>query len=159
MNFSPLSISRIACLLLYSACLNNVFAGAIYQWTDPWGHIQYSKTQIPGSMLSDLTELPKQQKVTEQQKQQAVLNKMQKIDNANTHIQQKKVQDKFVQQQIRNKDVHCRKLRSLLSDVRLRNARFTMDYYYPGYPNYRRYDYADKTLEQNLYWQLREHCR
>ncbi len=164
MIFSQLSIGRTFCLPFYllmcSACLNNVFAEAIYQWSDPWGHIQYSKTQAPGSMLSNLTELPKQQKVTEQQKQKAMLNKIQKIDKANSHIQQENATKQFIQQQIRNKEAHCRKLRTLLSDVRLRNARLTIDYYYyPGHPNYRRHNYSDEVLERDLYWQIREHCR
>ena len=160
MNINQCSIGQIFCLLLCSVGLNNVFAEAIYQWTDPWGHIQYSKTQVPGSMLSDLTELPKQQKVTEQQKQQAMLNKMHKINKSNSLLQQENAKDKYILQQIRNKDDQCRKLRTLLSDVQMRNTRITVDYrYYPGYPNYRRYNYADRALERDLYWQLREHCR
>ena len=92
-----------------------------------------------------------------------MLNKMHKIDNTNSLLQQENAQDKFIQQQLRNKNDQCRKLRMLLSDVRLRNSRITIDYYYypgySGYPYYGRYNYADRALERDLYWQLREHCR
>ncbi|MCK5666637.1 MAG: hypothetical protein KAI17_24275, partial [Thiotrichaceae bacterium] len=42
-----------------------VSADTIYQWTDPWGQIKYSKTQVSGSMISELTEIPEMQTSTE----------------------------------------------------------------------------------------------
>ena len=45
-------------------------------------------------MLSELTELPESQVSTEQRKQEAMLNKIQEIKNANTRYQQKKTTEK-----------------------------------------------------------------
>ncbi|WP_198263288.1 DUF4124 domain-containing protein [sulfur-oxidizing endosymbiont of Gigantopelta aegis] len=41
-------------LLLLCVSQTN-FAETIYQWSDSWGHIQYSKTPVSGAMISPVT--------------------------------------------------------------------------------------------------------
>ena len=171
MNFIQLSKALFFSGSIFFCCLQGVFADTIYQWTDPWGQVKYSKIQVQGSMVSELTELPKSQISTEQQKQDAILNKMQEIKNANTLYQQKKHTDKLLMQKRIIKEKHCQALRNALADVRLRNARryYPGNYYFPGqnfYPSrsyYGRYeyyrDYNYDFLENDLYKEIREYCR
>ena len=164
-----------SCPLLLAGSFT-VFADTIYQWTDEWGQIKYSKTAVPGSMISDLTELPKTQEFTEQQKQQAMLNKMQKMNKASSLNKQQKAAEKFLRQQNKRSENHCRKLRNLLTDVRLRNTRryyYQDNFYLPGAPYYPGrpyypggpyypgvYDYYPYDfLEQDLNREIREYCR
>ena len=172
MSLIKLSKYLIFCALPALFFSQSVFSDTIYQWTDPWGQIKYSKTQVSGSMVSELTELPKIQESTEQQKQEAMLNKLQKIENANTLYRQKKSEAKFLKQQDKNNENHCRKLRNLLADIRLRSTRiyyrdryyFSGNYYSRRGPYFRdRFnhypDYSYDLLENDLYWEIRQNCR
>lgn len=172
MNFMQLSKRLFFSGSIFLCCLHGVSADTIYQWSDPWGQVKYSKTQVQGSMVSELTELPESQISTEQQKQEAMLNKMQAIRNANKLYKQKKNTEKFLKQQKNIKEKHCRILRDMLTDIRLRNVRryYPGNYYYPGqnfYPArnyyYGRYgyymDYNYDLLENDIYIEIREYCR
>ena len=143
---------------LFSLCyVHDAFSDTIYQWTDQWGQVRYSKTQVPGSMVSELKELPRIEEFTEQQKQQAMLRKMQQMKNENTLLKNQKITEKLLQQQNKQNEQYCRQLRDMLANVRLRkNRRYYWNYYYlpGGYDRYR-YDF----LEQDLFWQIREYCR
>jgi ATP phosphoribosyltransferase regulatory subunit HisZ len=123
-------------------------------------------------MVSELTELPHIEESSEQQKQEAMLRKMQKMKNANVIRRQKKSAEKFLKQQSKRNENHCRNLRNILADVRLRNIRkYDLDtYYFPavhyysgraynsgGYGYYTRYPYD--FLEKDLDWEIREYCR
>ncbi len=158
------------CSLFCLVFSNEASADTIYQWTDPWGQIKYSKTQVSGSMVSELTELPKMQIFTDHQKQQAMLIKLKEIKHTNSIYLEKKSEKKFLMQQRKQNENHCRKLRSMLSDIRLRNTRR----YYPGYfygdPYYQgrayfpgryiyAYDYQYDFLENDLYREIRGYCR
>ncbi len=160
-------------LLSYSSIVS---ADIIYQWTDPWGKIQYSKTQVPGSSISDLTVLPRQQKVTAQQKQQAMLQKMATINKNNAWRNQQQNYEKQMQLHKRQSVQHCRKLRTLLADIRASNTRqyFWSRNYYPGgayyYGDIRNSDryparyldpyyYQDQFMEQDLQREIRTFCR
>lgn len=152
------------CIFLY--CSHRALADTIYQWTDPWGQVKYSKTQVQGSMLSELTELPKSQVSTEQQKQEAMVKKMQKIQNVSVLYQQKETTEKLLKQQKIIKKKHCQILQNKLKDIQLKNSRryYPDNYYFPRkdfYPaiNYyhRRYEYD--LLENDLYKEIREYCR
>lgn len=171
-NFIQLSKWLFFSGSIFLCCSDGVFADTIYQWTDPWGQLKYSKTQVQGSMVSELTELPKSQISTEQQKQEAMLNKMQEIKNANTLYQQKKITEKLLKQQKIIKEKHCQILRNTLADIQLKNARryYPGNYYFPGqnfyparnyyhgrYGYYRDYNYD--LLENDLYKEIRKYCR
>jgi len=161
-------------LIFTSLCLCcpcGVLADTIYQWTDPWGQVKYSKTQVQGSMISELTELPESQVSSEQQKQEAMLNKMQVIKKDNDYYQQKKHTDKALKQQRIIKEKHCQTLRNTLAELKLNNTRryYTGNYYYPGqelYPArnyYGRYGYYRdnnyNVLKNDLYKEIRKYCR
>jgi len=170
-----LTVSKwlIYCSLFCVFCSHRVFAETIYQWTDPWGQVQYTKTPVPGSMVSELTELPDTQASTEQQKQAAMLKKIQEIKQANIIYKQKKSSGKIFSQQRQRKGNHCRKLRNLQQDVRLGNIRkydYLNNFYAPGYYFYPgrpdRYggydyfpDYPDELLEKKLNSEIRDYCR
>lgn len=155
-------------LLLFSALL---YADTIYQWTDPWGNIQYSKTAVPGSSVSDLKELPPKRKVTESQKQNAMLRKIWEIDQINTLRKNKHAYKKQLQFQKRKSDELCRKLRNYLADVRERNTRqyYWQRFYYPDtglyYKRYTSeyyidpYYYQDQFMEQDMERDIRSYCR
>lgn len=156
---------------IFLFCSQTVFSDTIYQWTDPWGQVQYSKTQVQGSMVSELTELPKSQVSTEQRKQEAMLNKMQEIKNANALYQQKKYAEKLLKKQKMIKEKHCQVLRNTLADIQLKNARryYPDNYYFPGknlYPmrsyyhgRYEYYrDYRYDFIENDLYKEIRKYC-
>ena len=172
MNFIQLSKRLFICGCVFLCCSYGVSADTIYQWTDPWGQVKYSKTQVQGSMLSELTELPESQVSTEQRKQEAMLNKIQEIKNANTRYQQKKTTEKLLKQQKLIKQKHCQILRNTLADIQLRNSRryYPDNYFFPGqnfYParNYSqgRYgyyrDYNYDFLENDLYIEIQKNCR
>lgn len=172
MNISQLSKWLYFCGGLFLGFSHGVFADTIYQWTDQWGQIKYSKMQVPGSMVSELTELPELQVVTEQQKQEAMLNKIQEMKNTNTRYKQKKTTEKFLKQQKIIKDKHCRVLRNMLADVKLRNSKryypghyyFSEQYFYSGrnyFPNRYGYypGYSYDFLENDIYREIREYCR
>ena len=123
-------------------------------------------------MISELTELPKSQISTEQQKQEAVLNKKQEIKHANTLYQQKKDTEKWLKQQRIIREKHCRILRNTLADIQLEKTRryYPGNYYFPGqnfYPQRNYYhgrygfyrDYNYDLTENNLYREIREYCR
>lgn len=145
------------------------FADTIYQWTDQWGQVRYSKTQVPGSMVSELTALPEIQEFTEQQKQDAMLRKLQQMNFDNESLRKKKSSQKLLKQHKRISDEHCRKLRDMLADVRLGNTRkyYWDSYYFPGSPYYqgryypfgRYHNYRYDFLEQDLFWEIRQYCR
>lgn len=146
------------------SCLKEVYAETIYQWTDPWGQIQYSKTPVSGSSVSELTELPEARKVTEQQKQDAMLKKIQEMKNSNKLLKQKNSEQKYLRQQAIKNDNHCRKLRNLLTDVKLRKTRlynlpaasyYQRHYYFPDQYDYSLYD----NLENDLHWEIQKYCR
>lgn len=177
------TIVLLQSLFLYSllslCCSLPVFADTIYQWTDPWGQVQYSKTPVSGAMISELTELPKKQGSSEQQKQQAMLKKMQEMHRSQALYKQKKSTEKYIRQQNKKNENHCRSLRNLLTDVLLRNTRkyyYRDNYYFPGAPYYPgdlyysggsyypgRYDYTldypYDFLKNDLSREIREYCR
>ncbi len=166
MNFIQLSKWLFFSYSIFLYCSVGVFAATIYQWTDPWGQVKYSKTQVQGSMVSELTELPKSQISTEQQKQDAMLNKMQEIKKAKALYQQKKTIKKLIKQQKMIKEKNCQKLRNTLVDIQLKNTRknYPGKYYYSDqnfyhgmYGYFRDYNYD--LLENNLYKEMREYCR
>lgn len=153
----PVLYSYLSSLFLFSSSC--VFADVIYQWTDPWGQIQYSKTPVRGAMISELTELPKSQVMTEQAKLEAMLNKMQKIKNENAFEQKNMDIEKRLNQQKILKNKHCRMLREQLSDIRVRNSRVNyLNNYYPQRYGYYS-DYSYRTLENDLYANIRQYCR
>ncbi len=153
-------------ILLVLYC-SSATADTIYQWSDPWGQVQYSKTPVPGAMVSDLTELPETQETTEQQKQEAMLNKIQEMRGADLRRNQKNMLEKRLKQQNRKDEVYCNRLRNNLADVRLsitRSHSLLTHHYFPGVfflpgghgflPNLH-YD----ILERNLYREIRNNCR
>ncbi|HNP26809.1 MAG TPA: hypothetical protein PKM20_08715, partial [Nitrosomonas sp.] len=86
-----------------------------------WGQIQYSKTPIPGAMISDLTELPEVLETTELQKQEAMVRKLQELKQNNLQrIQQQAAQERLKAQALETKH-HCNHLRSLMTDIQLHN--------------------------------------
>ena len=92
-------------------------ADTIYQWSDPWGQIQYSKTPVPGAMVSDLTELPETQETTEQQKQDAMVRKLQEMKQRNLNrIKQAEIQEQLKSNALDEKN-HCKQLRILMADM------------------------------------------
>jgi hypothetical protein len=149
-----------------SLCYSQLsFSDTIYQWTDPWGQIKYSKTQVQGSMVSDLTELPESQESTEQQKQDAMVRKMQKIQEANEAYQQKKSAEQLLQQQKISKQRHCQALRNRLKDVQANNSGlYVQGNYYRRhnlYPERKYYPgrYGYNFLVNDLYQEIKEYCR
>ncbi len=171
-DYSRSEIIAVAGLLYLLSYSPVVSADIIYQWTDPWGQIQYSKTPEPGSSISDLTVLPQQQKVTAQQKQKAMLQKMATINKKSVWRNQQQDYEQQMQLHNRQSVQHCRKLRNFLADVRVRNSRqyFWSRYYHPGRPYYgdirspdlypdHYYYYQDQYLEQDLQREIRRFCR
>lgn len=168
-----MTISRryIAFVVLLFCILPAAHADTIYQWSDPWGQIQYSKTPVPGSMISSLSKLPERQSVTEQQKQDAMLRKMQAIKDSSQRDLDEKSVAQLLAGQRQQKEQYCRKLRSMLADVKSVNSQ---KYYYPrgfyysnrryyqgrGYTNYDYYPLVQYDfLEMDLYGEIRKNCR
>ncbi len=173
MNFNVIGnrcLKLVFLLMLILFCIE-LQAETIYQWSDPWGQIQYSKTPVSGASVSDLTELPPQKKLTARQKQEAMLQKMRQINQENSFRKNKQAYKKQIQFQKRQSDEHCRQLRSLLTDIQVRNNRqyYWEPYYYPGslyywdrytperYPE--PYYYQDQFMEQDLQREIRNYCR
>lgn len=97
-------------------------ADTIYEWTDSWGQKQYSKQSVPGSMISELTELPKVQELTEQQKQAAMFMKLQEMRQSDRLREKKKAGEKNLKQQKTAAENYCTQLRTLLINVQHTNA-------------------------------------
>ncbi len=112
-----ISIKLVWLGLLLSGYTLNACSETIYQWSDPWGQLQYSTTPVPGATVSDLTELPETTKTTAQQKQNAMIIKLQKMKQKNI---QRKLQSASRQQSkiqaIKEKN-HCKQLRALKADL------------------------------------------
>ena len=100
-----------------------VCADVIYQWTDPWGQRQYSKTPVPGAMISDLKELPEVKETTEQQKQEAMFSKLQQMRQMDMVLKQENLDKKNAQQNQRYLQKYCTQLQNTLMDVQLNHAR------------------------------------
>lgn len=168
-NFNIHEIIRLLVVIVFMTLSNDVLSETIYQWTDQWGQVQYSKKPVPGSMVSELTEMPKTNVVTEQQKQDAMLRKMRQINNDNARLKNQANAQQLLLQQKRQSQKHCQALRTMLSDLRLGNIRrhpwntypLSRRYYYPGRPyiwdNYSHYRYD--FLERDLHEQIRTYCR
>lgn len=100
-----------------------ISADIIYQWHDEWGQLQYSKEPVPGAMISDLTELPEVQETTELQKQEAMFRKMQEMRQSVFLRKKNKSIENDVKRQQLNSRNYCAKLRNMLMDLQLSNAR------------------------------------
>ncbi|SER86241.1 hypothetical protein SAMN05421690_11162 [Nitrosomonas sp. Nm51] len=114
----------IKLLLIGLILLNFSFltiAETIYQWSDPWGQIQYSKTPVPGAMVSDLTELPKLTATTEQQKQDAMVRKLQEMKQKKLLQNQNTATQQMLSEQALQTKNYCRQLRLLIADIQTRN--------------------------------------
>lgn len=140
--------------LLFLCHLSSALADTIYQWSDPWGQIQYSKKPVPGAMISDLTELPEQQETTEQQKQAAMVRKLNEIKQDNLRrAQTKTTQQNLKKQASLEAKNHCTKLYNLLNDIRLTNLSYFSvlgpPYFY-GYYGF---------LEYEISREIQTHCR
>ncbi|SET47599.1 protein of unknown function [Nitrosomonas marina] len=105
-------------LLFYSLTTS---AETIYQWSDPWGQIQYSTTPVPGAMVSDLTELPRTSPTTEQQKQDAMVRKLQKMQQLKSIRKQKKTEQLLIDEKMLQTKTYCRQLRMQITDLQVRN--------------------------------------
>lgn len=149
-----MKINTVLLLLLMFCALPSVFAETIYQWSDQWGQLQYSKTPVPGSMVSELTELPVVQELNEQQKQAAMFKKIQEmrqidfLRNKNAFIE-----DNIKQQQLNMKN-YCAQLNNMLMDVQIRNANnlFYIDQFsFLGHYN--------AFLENDYRKEIRKYCR
>lgn len=108
----------------------HVYAETIYQWSDPWGQVQYSKTPVPGAMISDLTELPAPRETTEQQKQEAMVRKLQKMRQDNIRFSHAEVERQTLNTKELNDNAYCEQLRNLMFEVQLANLR---QYSLPGF--------------------------
>ncbi len=149
-----MKIISVSLLLLTLCALPSVFAETIYQWSDPWGQLQYSKTPIPGSMVSELTELPAVQELNEQQKQAAMFRKIQEMRQTDFLRKKKEtIEDNAKQQQLNLKN-YCTQLNNMLMDVQIRNANnlFYIDQFsFLGHYNV--------FLENDYRKEIRKHCR
>ena len=134
--------------------LSNVLAETIYQWSDEWGQLQYSKTPVPGAMVSELTVLPDVQELTEEQKQAAMFRKLQEMRQSNL-LREK---DSFVENNIKLQQLsmknYCTQLNNMLMDVQIRNANnlFYIDQFsFLGHYN--------RFLENDFRKEIRQNCR
>lgn len=147
--------TNVVLLLLLMLCsLPNTMAETIYQWSDEWGQLQYSKTPVPGSMVSELTELPVVEPLNEQQKQAAMFRKIQEM-RQNDFLQKKKVasdnQSKQQQLNVRN---YCSQLNNMLMDVQFRNAN-NLSYF----DQFSFLGHYNVFLENNYRKEIRKYCR
>ena len=147
--------TNVVLLLFLMLCsLPNTMAETIYQWSDEWGQLQYSKTPVPGSMVSELTELPVVEPLNEQQKQAAMFRKIQEM-RQNDFLQKKKVasdnQSKQQQLNIRN---YCSQLNNMLMDVQFRNAN-NLSYF----DQFSFLGHYNVFLENNYRKEIRKYCR
>ena len=114
-------------------------AETIYQWTDPWGQIQYSRTPVPGSMVSDLTELPVQQATTEQQKQEAMVKKLQQMRQDNLRHAQNEAEKQASKMKVMKDRNRCEALQNMTMEMQTAYLRqFSMPglLWMPGYVIY-----------------------
>lgn len=128
-------------------------ADTIYQWSDPWGQIQYSKTPVPGAMISDLTELPAPQETTEQQKQEAMLRKFQSMRQDNLRFSQAEAERQALRMQELGARAQCEQLRDLMFEVQASDfRRYSIYGFYllPGYYGH---------LQTDISREIRQKCR
>jgi hypothetical protein len=117
-------MTKIVLFCLFLVCYSpGISADIIYQWSDEWGQLQYSKEPVPGAMISDLTELPEAQETTEQQKQEAMFMKIQEMRQADFLRKRKKLIEDDLKLQQLNVQNYCAQLRNMLMDIQLSNAR------------------------------------
>ncbi len=154
-------INTLLILFLVITSINSA-AETIYEWTDPWGHVQYSQTPVPGSRVSEVTELPKTRETSEQQKKQAMSRKIKQMNTINLHNREKAIRNRQLRKHVKVNEDYCNKLRTLLVDVRIRMNRTHSDllfyeFYLPGSFMLNRAHY--QTQENNLYREIRKNCR
>ncbi len=149
-----IKIANILIVFLILSFVTSAYADTIYQWSDEWGQLQYSKTPVPGSMVSELTELPVVEELTEEQKQAAMFRKMQEMQQSNLlRKKQLLVENNQKLQQLNMKN-YCTQLNNMLMDVQLRNANnlFYIDqFYFLGHYNH--------FLENGFRKEIRNNCR
>jgi len=144
---NTISLKPIWVCLLFSSYTLDISAETIYQWSNPWGQIQYSKTPVPGATVSDLTELPETIETTEQQKQNAMVTKLQSMRQKNLRRQ---LQSATQQQSIRKAVIaknRCYQLRILKADL---NGQYLWQHALFGIPlapNYYNFLYHDLSNE------------
>lgn len=81
-------------------------------------------------MISDLTELPAPRETTEQQKQEAMVRKLQKMRQDNIRFSHAEVQRQTLNTKELNDNAYCEQLRNLMFEVQLANLR---QYSLPGF--------------------------
>ncbi len=133
--------------------VSSVCADTIYQWSDPWGQIQYSKTPVPGAMISDLTELPEPQETTEQQKQEAMLRKLQSMRQDNLRSAQTEAGRQALKMQELEARAQCEQLRDLIFEVQVADFRRSLLYGFYPLPGY----YGH--LQMDISRDIRQKCR
>lgn len=143
-------------LLFFLVCISpGVSADIIYQWHDEWGQRQYSKEPVPGAMISDLTELPEVQETTEQQKQEAMLRKMQEMKQSVFVRKKNRLIENDMKLQQLNTRNYCTQLRNRLMDLQLSNAqRLALFGHYLLIPNNNLI-----FLENDIAREFRKNCR
>lgn len=170
MNLIQLSKGFLFSISIFLCCSQELFSDTIYQWTDPWGQVKYSRTQVQGSMISELTKIPESQVSTEQQKQESMLKKIQEMKNANRVYHQKTHTEKLLKEQRILKEKNCQILRRTLTDIQIKNSRryelerynasrrhhsLNRAYSYGRYYGNSDYDF----LENDLNKEIRKYCR
>lgn len=147
--------TNVVLLLFLMLCsLPNTMAESIYQWSDEWGQLQYSKTPVSGSMVSELTELPVVEALNEQQKQAAMFRKIQEMRQSDFLRKKKVTVDNKTKQQQLNMRNYCSQLNNMLMDVQIRNANnlFYIDQFsFLGHYNV--------FLENDFRKEIRKYCR
>jgi len=146
-------VKKIVFLFVFVFQSSNVSAEIIYQWTDPWGQKQYSKTPVPGAMVSDLTELPVQQATTEQQKQEAMLKKLQQINQDNIRFAQIEAARQVSKIQAQETHNQCQQLQNLAAEVQTASLRYFSMTGFIFIPNY--FDH----LQSDIAREMRQKCR
>ncbi|SEN64265.1 DUF4124 domain-containing protein [Nitrosomonas marina] len=145
---AKLTLSSNVIFLIFSLTAS---AETIYQWSDPWGQIQYSTTPVPGAMVSDLTELPQSSPTTEQQKQDAMVRKLQKMQQLKLLRNQNKMEKLLLDEKMLQTRNYCRQLRIQIADLQARNL-----WHYPliglyYFPNYYGHLHIDLSKEYRNY--------
>ncbi len=156
-----LIINTLLILFLVITSINSA-AETIYEWTDPWGNVQYSQTPVPGSRVSEVTELPKKKETSEQQKKQAMSRKIKQMKTISLRNREKTSRNSLLRENAKINENYCNKLRTLLVDVRIRMNRTHSDllfyeFYLPGSFMLNSAHY--QTQENNLYREIRKNCR
>lgn len=157
-----ITLTYILLTLFLLAMPTKSVAELIYEWTNPWGQVQYSKTPIPGSRVSEVTTLPKAQKTSEEIKKQAMSLKIQQMNAINLRNKENaKKKNILMKQNIANKN-YCSRLRTLLVDVRLKINRvhsglLSHQAYLPG--NFLLNSAYYQTQEEDILLELRKSCR